>query len=182
MATGIDKVDPKDVLQHDHLELEGMDISGHWNRMFQQRVILDYGLDVPEKITALPDAESLGWCYGCAKCTAVCPVDIVGDYGPRKIHRKTQMGIDLMTSPDLWLCTTCMNCLRVCPKEVNMIKIMPAVREVAINQSKFVPPELQKALENTTRYGNPLCENPRKRAEWAKDACVPVNIMAQIKR
>ena len=39
--------------------------------------------------------ESLEWCYGCGKCVPVCPVDLVGDYGPRKIHRKVQTGTDL---------------------------------------------------------------------------------------
>lgn len=89
--------------------------------------------------------------------------------------------MSLVDDPDLWLCTTCMNCLRVCPKEVNMIQIMPAVREVAVNENK-VPIELQKAFENTARYGNPLGENPRKRAEWAKEAGVAVPVMGQIKR
>src|SRR5574341_1816172 len=182
MATGLDKVNPEDILQHEHLEIEGMDISGHWNRMFQQRVIFDYDVDQLEKITALPEAESLGWCYGCAKCTAVCPVDIVGDYSPRKIHRKTQTGIDLFTSPDLWLCTTCMNCLRVCPKEVDMIQIIPAVREQAVLEGTTVPPELQKAFEDTSKHGNPLGQPQRKRADWAKKAGVPVPIMKDLKR
>ena len=44
------------------------------------------------------------------------------------------MGMDLENDPNLWLCTTCMNCLRVCPKEVDMIKIMPAVREQAVGE------------------------------------------------
>ena len=108
------------VKEHKELVVEGMDISGHWNRMFGQRVIFDFTPELIDKVTALDGGESLGYCYGCAKCTAVCPLDIVGDYSPRKIHRKTQTGIDLFSSDDLWLCTTCMNCLRVCPKEVDI--------------------------------------------------------------
>ena len=45
-----------------------------------------------EKISALPGGESLEWCYGCGKCVPVCPVDMVGEYGPRKLHRKVQTG------------------------------------------------------------------------------------------
>ena len=33
--------------------------------------------------------------------------------------------------------------------------------------------DLQKALQNTYLYGNPMGESPRKRAEWAKTAGVP---------
>ena len=181
MAVGLDKIEPGKIIEKEHLVVEGMDISGHWNRMFEQRVIWDYDVDKLEKVAALSGGESLAWCYGCAKCTAVCPVDIVGDYSPRKIHRKTQMGIDLFSSPDLWLCTTCMNCLRVCPKEVNMIKIMPAVREQAVLEG-YVPPELQKAFEDTAKHGNPLGQPQRKRADWIKKAGTPVPIIKDLKR
>jgi Fe-S oxidoreductase len=148
-----------------------------WNRMFEQRVIWDYDTAGFEKIGALPGGESLEWCYGCGKCVPVCPVDLVGEYGPRKIHRKVQTGMDLFHDPDLWLCTTCMNCLRVCPKEVNMIKIMPAVREVAVGEG-HVPAELQDVFEKTFRYGNCLGENARRRHAWTKKAGVPVRVLS----
>ncbi len=176
---GIEK--PK-VIEKETAVIDGMDISGAWNRMFEQRVIWDYDPTKMEEITSFDGAESLSWCYECGKCVAVCPVDIVGNYGPRKIHHKVKVGMDLLESPDLWLCTTCMNCLRVCPKEVDMIKIMPAVREQAILQSKPIPDELQKVFDNVARYGNPQGESPRKRADWAKDAGVPVTILPQTKK
>jgi Fe-S oxidoreductase len=144
-------------------------------------VVWDYTPELIEKVTALEGGESLGWCYQCAQCVPVCPVDIVGDYGPRKIFRKVQTGMDLLNSPDLWQCTTCMNCLRVCPKEVNMIKIMPAVREQAVLNG-HVPKELQAMFQNCAEYGNPLGESPRKRADWTKTAGMQVPIMAQIKK
>jgi Fe-S oxidoreductase len=153
------------------------ELPGMWNRMFEQRVIWDYDTVGFEKIAALPGGESLEWCYGCGKCVPVCPVDLVGDYGPRKIHRKVQMGMDLMHDKDLWLCTTCMNCLRVCPKEVDMIKIMPAVREAAVSEG-LVPAELQDVFEKTFRYGNCLGENARKRHAWTKTAGVPVRVLS----
>ena len=103
----------------------------------------------------------------------VCPVDVVGEYGPRKLHRKVQIGEDLLASDELWMCTTCGNCLRVCPKEVNMIEIMPAAREEAIGRGQ-VPAELQQVFESTFRQGNALGANPRRRAAWTKAAGVPV--------
>jgi Fe-S oxidoreductase len=85
--------------------------------------------------------------------------------------------MDLQHEPDLWLCTTCMNCLRVCPKEVNMIKIMPAVREQAVGEGA-VPSELQDVFEKTFRYGNCLGENARRRHAWTKGAGVPVRVLS----
>lgn len=170
------------VIEKETAVIDGVDISGAWNRMFEQRVIWDYDLQFMDKLTMLEGGESLGWCYQCAKCIAVCPVDMVGNYGPRKIFRNLQIGIPLLESPDLWLCTTCMNCLRVCPKEVNMVEIMPAAREQAILEGKTIPDELQKAFDNISKYGNPQGESPRKRADWVKDAGVPVNILPATKK
>jgi Fe-S oxidoreductase len=161
--------------------VDGVSLAAPWNRMFEPRVITEYDLSVLEDVAAIPGAESLGNCYQCGKCTAVCPVDTVGgDYSPRKVFRRTQLGLPLFDSPDLWLCTTCRNCLRVCPKEVNMIAIMPAVRERAVMEGK-APQELLTAFENTARYGNPLGEPARRRADWVKQAGVPVPIMSQHK-
>jgi heterodisulfide reductase subunit C len=130
--------------------VEGIELTADWNRMFDQRSIFEYDTTYLDNLTAIPGAESMGWCYQCAQCVGVCPVDIVGDYGPRKIYRNLQAGIDLLNHPDLWQCTTCMNCLRVCPKDVDMIKIMPPAREEAVLDGN-VPEELQEVFENTRR-------------------------------
>jgi Fe-S oxidoreductase len=155
-----------------------VELTATWNRMFEPRVLTDYGPDGFASISVLPGGESLEWCYGCGKCVPVCPVDMVGDYGPRKIHRRVQTGTDLFADADLWLCTTCGNCLRVCPKQVDMIAIMPAVREAALNGTG-VPAELQDVFEKTFRYGNALGQNQRRRAQWADSAGVPVRILAK---
>lgn len=179
MDAGLNKVDA--IWEKEVAVIDGMDISGPWNRMFEQRVVWEYTPELIDKIAALPGAESFAWCYQCALCVPVCPVDMVGNYGPRKLYRKAQTGVDLTVSDDLWLCTTCMNCLRVCKKAVDMVQIMPAAREQAVLNG-FVPEELQKAFENTAKYGNPLGEPQRKRDAWTKRSDVPVPILADLKR
>ena len=154
-----------------------VELSGMWNRMFEPRVLTETGPDGFARLAELDGAASLEWCYGCGKCVPVCPVDSVGEYGPRKLHRKVQTGTNLLTDPDLWLCTTCMNCLRVCPKEVDMTRIMPAAREAAVGQGT-VPAELQDVFEKTFRYGNALGENPRRRHAWTREAGVDVRVLS----
>ena len=153
------------------------ELPGMWNRMFESRVLREHTSAGFAELDAIPGAESLEWCYGCGKCVPVCPVDLVGEYGPRKIHRKVQIGTDLLGDDDLWMCTTCGNCLRVCPKQVDMIQIMPATREVAVGRGN-VPAELQAVFEKTFRYGNCLGENPRRRHAWAKGAGVPIRVLS----
>jgi Fe-S oxidoreductase len=169
-------VEPERIREIEHVVQEGMDISGHWNRMFEQRVIWDYTPELIDKVTDVAGGESFGACYQCAQCVPVCPVDIVGDYSPRRIYRRVQTGEDLFESKDLWQCTTCMNCLRVCPKEVDMMQIMPAVREQAVLNGN-VPDELQEVFQNTADYGNPMGESPKKRHAWTKKAAAPVPLM-----
>ncbi|MDH5382105.1 MAG: heterodisulfide reductase-related iron-sulfur binding cluster, partial [Cyclobacteriaceae bacterium] len=174
-------VDKKQIIEKESVIVDGIELTADWNRMFEQRVVFDYDTSTLDKVTDVPNAESMGWCYQCGQCIPVCPVDNVGEYGPRKIFRNLQQGIDLFESDDLWKCTTCMNCLRVCPKEVDMIKIMPAIREEAVLEGN-VPDELQEAFTNTFEYGNPMGESQRKRADWVQNAGVEVPIMKEINR
>ena len=168
-------------VERDQAIVEGVDISGHWNRMYEPREITDYDLTYLDKLTALSGGESMGWCYQCAQCVPACPVDTVGgDYAPRKIYRRLQTGTDIFNHRDLWLCTTCMNCLRVCPKEVDMIQIMPAARAAAVLEGN-IPDELQEMFQNVAEYGNPMGQSPRKRPRWAKKAGVPIRVLPKEK-
>lgn len=161
-------VDKKQIIEKEKAVVDGIELGPDWNRMFEQRVIFDYDTDTLDNVRDVAGAESIGWCYQCGQCIPVCPIDAVGEYGPMRVYKDLMMGQDLFKSDELWKCTTCMNCLRVCPKEVDMIKIMPAIREEAVMEGE-VPAELQEAFENTFEYGNPLGESQRKRADWIQE-------------
>ena len=179
MQRGLDKV--QGVTEVEEAVIDGIDVSGYWSRMLEERTTLEFPTDALDWITGLAGGESLRDCYQCGKCIPVCPIQHVGDYGPWKLFRKAQRGNDLVADPDLWLCTTCANCLRVCPKQVNMLEIMPAVREQAILRGSM-PDELGEVFANLQKKGNPQGESPRKRADWAKDAGVDVPVISELGR
>jgi len=60
--------------------------------------------------------------------------------------------------------------------------MIPVLRETAMLYEKGVPSELQKALENVARYGNPFGESSRKRINWIKEAGVPLKILQKDKK
>jgi Fe-S oxidoreductase len=169
-------IDKKQIIEKESVIVDGIELTADWNRMFEQRVIFDYDTSTLDKVRDVEGAESIGWCYQCGQCVPVCPVDAVGEYGPMRTFKDLLMGKDLFKSDELWKCTTCMNCLRVCPKSVDMVKIMPAIREEAVMEGE-VPDELQEAFENTFEYGNPLGESQRKRADWIQETGSEVPLM-----
>ncbi len=172
-----ERVKDQSYVEKDEAVIEGIDVSGAWSRMYEPREITDYDLTYMEKLTSIPGGESMGWCYQCGQCVGVCPVDAAGaDYGPQKIFRRLQTGVDIFNHEDLWLCTTCMNCLRVCPKEVDMIQIMPAARSVAVLDGNM-PAELQEMFQNVADYGNPMGDSARKRVRWTQKAGVEIRVL-----
>ncbi len=122
-------------------------------------------------------------CYQCGTCSAVCPFAKEGLELPRREMLLAQWGqkAELLGDPNLWVCTTCGNCARLCPREVDIPGTIAALREVAMLENSL-PKELGKAFENTLGRGNPLGEPARKRADWTRDAGVQVPVLSEIRR
>ncbi|HJL54592.1 MAG: (Fe-S)-binding protein [Candidatus Thalassarchaeaceae archaeon] len=165
-------------VEKENAVIDGIDVSGIWNRMWEPRELTGFDFTYLDKVTSLPGGASMRACYQCAECVGACPVDNVGSYGPRKLFQRLQRGMDLFNHPDLWLCTTCNNCLRVCPKGVDMMQVMPAAREQAILDGN-VPAELQEMLQNVAEYGNPMGESARRRTRWTKGVEYPVRDLSK---
>ena len=45
---------PENLVTHEHLEIEGVDVSGHWSTFINSRAVTDYNEQMEEEIAALP--------------------------------------------------------------------------------------------------------------------------------
>ncbi len=113
--------------------------------------------------------EILKLCYQCGTCTAVCPWNRVRSFMVRRLLHQGQMGLVDFGDEDVWLCATCNNCVKRCPRGVEIIDVMRALRR-AITELGIakVPDSLRMTIKNISGVGNPLGEPEDKRISWAQ--------------
>ena len=111
------------------------------------------------------------FCYECGKCDTVCPWNRVRRFPVRRIINQAKFGVVPFESEDIWLCTTCGNCVQRCPRGVEIIDVMRAMRRVLVPDG-VVPtsiPNLRGFMTSIASVGNPWGQEPQDRANWAKD-------------
>jgi Fe-S oxidoreductase len=114
--------------------------------------------------------EILKLCYQCGLCSGACPWNQVRSFIVRRIMHLAQLGLVDFDDEDMWLCATCKACVARCPRGVEIIDVMRAMRR-AITEFGVakVPDSLRIAVKNISGVGNPSGEAPEVRADWAKD-------------
>jgi len=130
-------------------------------------------------------ADKFRTCLQCGTCSGSCPMGQAMDFTPRRAVRMLIDGRieELAAGNTPWLCVSCHTCAVRCPSRLPITDaLFPALRAAVMAAGKALPADLQKALHNTYLYGNSMGISPKKRAEWAKTAGVPVPIVAQVKR
>jgi len=114
--------------------------------------------------------KPLKLCYQCGICTGTCPWNLVRSFIVRRIIHEAQLGATDFGSEEVWLCATCRACVQSCPRGVEIIDVMRAVRRAVVNLGiGVVPDALRISAKNIAGTGNPLGEAPEKRGDWAKD-------------
>ncbi|MBZ5542896.1 MAG: (Fe-S)-binding protein [Acidobacteriia bacterium] len=129
--------------------------------------------------------EKFRQCIQCGVCSGSCPMGEAMDFAPRRAVKMLLEGRfnEVVESNTPWLCVSCHTCAVRCPSQLQISDgLFPALRAAVMAEGKAIDQDLQKALQNTYLYGNPMGISPKKRAEWAKTAGVPVPIMSQLRR
>jgi len=114
--------------------------------------------------------EILKLCYQCGVCTATCPWNLVRSFDTRLVIHQAQLGLVDFEAEDVWQCVGCKLCVERCPRGVEVVDVMRALRRVIaeVGVGK-VPDALRIAVKNISGVGNPLGEPQEARADWAKD-------------
>ncbi len=122
---------PENLVEHEHLEIDGVDVSGHWSTFIESRVVRDYNEDMQEEIAALPGGEFIHRCWQCGSCTNACTVNAVNpDFNPRYWIYLARLGMEeeLLRDKDIiWQCVSCNKCTYACPRDVNPEGVMKAM-------------------------------------------------------
>ncbi|MGI9290936.1 MAG: 4Fe-4S dicluster domain-containing protein [Gammaproteobacteria bacterium] len=121
---------PENLVTHEKLELDGIDVSGHWSTFIEDRVVKDYNEALEEEISALPGGEHIHRCWQCGSCTNSCTVHAVNpDFNPRYWIYLIRQGMEseLLRDKDIiWQCVSCNKCTYACPRDVFPEGIMKA--------------------------------------------------------
>jgi len=122
-----------------------------------------------EMSQAIVDAggEALKKCYQCGTCTGTCPWTPITHFNIRKLIRFGQLGIDGIEEY-MWGCSTCKFCVDRCPRGVEIIDVVTAIRNV-YSGGGMLPQSLRAFVGSLSARGNPWSGDQDKRNDWAKD-------------
>jgi heterodisulfide reductase subunit C len=121
---------PENLHVQENIQVEGVDVSGHWSTFIESRVVTDYNEAMEEEIAALPGGEFIHRCWQCGSCTNSCTVHALNaDFNPRYwIYLiRTGMEAELLRDKDIiWQCVSCNKCTYACPRDVVPEAVMKA--------------------------------------------------------
>ena len=111
----------------------------------------------PEFTRKVIDAggKTVNLCFQCGTCTGSCPSGRQTAFRVRKVVRRAQLGFeeDILPSEDLWLCTTCYTCYERCPRGVEIVDIIMALRNMAIRKG-YMSEAHRKVAELVSKTGH----------------------------
>ena len=79
--------------------------------------------------------ESTILCFQCGECSSSCPLAHEMDLLPSTLMRLVQLGgTDVLDSTTIWFCSSCLNCSARCPREIDVAKVLEALRQINLRK------------------------------------------------
>lgn len=137
-----------------------------------------------ESLFEVEEGERIRTCLQCATCSGICPFGYLMEYPPGKMISMMRANLfdKVLDSESVWMCISCYACTEVCPKKIPLTPGLMTRAKEELLLAGNIPSELQSALEFSQRYGNPLGESPKKRADWIRGVTPPIPLMKEIAR
>jgi len=92
-------------------------------------------LQLARDLQSLTD-ENVMFCYQCKKCTLGCPSAYAMRMRPHELMRAIQLGLteEIYWSGTIWICLSCETCNTRCPQDINILRVIDGLRELAISK------------------------------------------------
>jgi heterodisulfide reductase subunit C2 len=79
--------------------------------------------------------ENLFGCYQCGTCSAGCPFIEDMDLDPDEVIRYIVLDkTEVLNAKSIWICASCFTCAERCPRNLNITKIMEAMRQIVLRK------------------------------------------------
>jgi len=80
--------------------------------------------------------ESVNACIRCGTCSAGCPFVEDMDVLPERIFKRIVLGDKegILEKNTMWICAACFTCSVRCPRDIDIAKIMEAVRQIVLRE------------------------------------------------
>ncbi|MHA1791971.1 MAG: CoB--CoM heterodisulfide reductase subunit C [Promethearchaeota archaeon] len=119
----------------------------------------------PEFFKDIERKSNIWSCIQCGTCSASCESGRWTAIKTRIIVRKVVLGdLSVLEDPDIWLCTTCYQCLERCPRDVRPTDVIMELRNYASKLGN-VHPNHKKVIEYLKKTGHAVPINDKIREQ-----------------
>jgi Fe-S oxidoreductase len=120
-----------------------------------------------EKMEKVRDAVNV--CTMCGFCKSVCPSFRAAGWDPSVARGRVILSYGLLVGDipadesvieNIYTCTTCMDCVRRCPSNVDVVEIVETCRADLVKNGHILPKH-KAVADNVLKYGNPYGERTK---------------------
>jgi len=125
----------------------------------------------PSFLEAIDPLEKIRRCIQCGTCSASCPTAFAMDLSPRQVWRMVQLGLrdEVLKSRTFWLCTTCKACQVRCPRDIDLMDAMIALKEYSVGSDVNVPEGMKAFGDTLTTNYNISGDDNANRQIWSQN-------------
>lgn len=137
-------------------------------------------------------------CTECGRCSDMCPANrtdkklsprdvanrqkhfLIDEESPRLLsgdktgEPEKEMVPEVITTREIWDCTTCQACEQACPLNISHVQRINSMRRSEVLMNGRFPAELKRVFKGLQTNSNPWGTGADKRMEWAKGMEIPL--------